>query len=271
MYVIFTTLLPFVVLASVFDRIMQDDMRLSIASYISKGSNISVVNFETSIISSAIGGFVNSKGALSAKRVVVYTSVGYTLFYAPMVIWLVRSGEFSETPGYTSVGSAIILIFGMLPFCVYASLPSDYFSIAITKWLFYKENYPMWKLPLVWVIDIVLSLTIPVIPMAVLYNIGSQAVYGDVGGVSGSRWGMLFAITLLSSSILSILISIFQLLAIIGGMIMRITVGPIAMSSKLATKLFKLQDYPLTAIFAFWLMVALIGRQIYLFIRYLTG
>jgi len=161
--------------------------------------------FEYLVISNLLGFFVSSE----TKRVRVLRVFCFISLPPALVVMALA---------YLDTGE-IVRIWALAPIL---SLPLDIVSLYITKWLFFEKRHPFWRMTVFVVIDILLSAFVT-FTVYYIYGAADLAIYGWTNDPTPFGDFLLFFMAGLALNLFcSLLISLLQITALIGGLAVKI-------------------------------------------------
>jgi hypothetical protein len=199
------------------DSLMRDEHKIILSNYIFADRSTSLSDFESSTINGLVNIFLHQDGSdhISPRRVIMLTSI-VPLLSSIVVIYF----SFNDPAlGYWQrLFMPVIVTIGYTLFNIYFGFPGDYLSIYVTKWLFYKKDYRLRYLPVLWFFDIVLSM-IPIL-FIIMITIVSIEIYIRKSPNSSTMGGfVLFACA--GTFMTTMFISVVQAIIITSGLFLR--------------------------------------------------
>lgn len=193
------------------DTLLKKHHKIIIYQYLFREKNISFDSFEKSTINGLIEIFLYRDGCghISPYKV-AYLSTAFPIFAAIAILT-------SETIARGFVEQIFYFSFIMLLLTIlniYISFPIDFFSVYVTKKIFYKRDYSSRKAIFLWLFDMIIS-SIPSI-IALIFIAISEINNNDIGDGKKLILGMF-----LGSITSTLIISILQIFIISIGSIIR--------------------------------------------------
>lgn len=232
------------------DRVAENEPKKKISAYILNKASVSFSAFGAATISTFIKVFLDKNGSLSLARVMLFSTFASASIFTFMVL---QPGPMQEFAVLSKVGIGLITALAT----AYLSVPSDYFSLSITKIIFFEKDVSPLKMVPLWLVDVSCSVLVPAIPMALaLYGIVEANKASDAYDSTILSLFALFTYGIAISAVTSTLISVLQLIVVLTGIILNYLAQPLLRTFESVSSQTKIDEYPLTIIsLAFSLIV----------------
>jgi hypothetical protein len=257
MFSIFAEMGTLIGFFAVFDALALDEHKRRISAYLFGARAVSYSEFERRVIAALMGVFMKDE-KLQVRRVVVLS------FSVPAicVALLAIIALFNGTAPYPYTSLIILLL--CLPIIALMSLPFDYWSLRVTKYLF-LDHHPRFPFSLLAVgVDAIVS----TIPLLVLLLIVSKTVglpqYNEEAGIGFQNMSALsIAFAFLANLFASCVITFLQAVVLCVGVFLRMVLLPFRFL-KLATKISKAEQFPFSFVGFVCALTMVVGQTFWI-------
>lgn len=257
--------LAIISIAALLDSLTKRQLKKVIAGFFIGLSEVSFKQYEMAVISAIVNLFTNRDGKVSFARVLAYSFIG-SIFITTCLVAVRNYSDLFGTAANTDAPFTLILFSILLLSILTANLSvaSDYLSISVTKFLFLKRRWHPLLIPLVLVLDAVVSGLIAVMPLGV--TVGLAYVIAGKMFTEAQTAAVLSPILLATGTTLSLstFITVLQAFILLSGVLFRFVGGTLLAH----VKILNVEDYPLTVLMIWAFVIAIPGRVLFLWIRF---